>query len=98
MSSLEEENVESLETSTPVSYEDYDEFLQGVYRLSKDGSRNMEYAIRYMHKTFAKLSDEDKWIVQGLIWGKNVLLVLEEFAEYHPATRQHLILKRDPRS
>ena len=98
MSSLEVENVESLETSTPVSYEDYTDFLQGVYRLSKDGAFDVQYIMRQMHKTFAELSDEDKWIVQGLIWGKNVLLVLEEFAEYHPATRQHLILKRDPRS
>ena len=98
MSSLEEENVESLETSTPVSYEDFTDFLQGVYRLSKDGAFDVQYIMRQMHKTFAELSDEDKWIVQGLIWGKNVLLVLEEFAEYHPATRQHLILKRDPRS
>ena len=98
MSSLEEENGVSLETSTPVSYEDYTDFLQGVYRLSKDGAFDVQYIMRQMHKTFAELSDEDKWIVQGLIWGKNVLLVLEEFAEYHPATRQHLILKRDPRS
>ena len=96
MSSLEEENVESLETSTPVSYEDYTDFLQGVYRLSKDGAFDVQYIMRQMHKTFAELRDEDKWIVQGLIWGKNVLLVLEEFAEYHPSTRQHLILKRDP--
>tara|TARA_B100000678_G_scaffold139526_1_gene116498 strand:+ start:97 stop:399 length:303 start_codon:yes stop_codon:yes gene_type:complete len=98
MSSLEEEKVESLETSTPVSYEDYDEYLQGVYRLSKDGSRSMEYAIRSMHRTFAKLSDEDKWIVQGLMLGESGVLVLEEFAEFHPELNPHLVLKRDPRT
>jgi len=97
MSSLEEEKVESLETSTPVSYEDYEQFLQGAYRLSKDGSRSMEYAIRYMHKTFAKLSDEDKWIVQGLMLGRSGVLVLEEFAEYQPELNQHLVMERDPR-
>ena len=80
MSSLEEEKVESLETSTK-KYKEYREWAEDAYLLNYDDAWALHWILETVHKHFGRASLDGREKMQRLL-GIDLIIHAEDWASW----------------